>query len=185
MVRLIQNFTVKATYKCSFVVIYHFHKSSFFCCQKLKKYAFHSYVRKVISANTLSLKSQKNNRKVKFRAAGHDGCLFRGMRMWQHVRFICTVRHKHSHSYEMYMVFLRCVWKILKSNYYLSCLSSCASVCVEQLGSHWLGFDDIWYLRIFKISVKKIPVDSSWTRIMCSLCEDVCNFFNNVSLCSS
>jgi hypothetical protein len=29
----------------------------------------------------LSLKSHKNNRKVKFRAAGQDGCLFSGMQM--------------------------------------------------------------------------------------------------------
>jgi len=47
MVRLIQNFTVKAIYKCCFIVIYNFHKSSFFV--KLKKYVVHSYVRKMIS----------------------------------------------------------------------------------------------------------------------------------------
>jgi hypothetical protein len=40
-------------------------------------------------------------------------------------------------------------------------LASCPSVHLqEQLGSHWTDFHEIWYLRIFKKSVKKIQV--SW-----------------------
>jgi hypothetical protein len=32
-----------------------------------------------------------------------------------------------------------------------SCLSVCLSVSIrmEQLSSHWTGFDEIWYLNIF------------------------------------
>ena len=29
---------------------------------------------------------------------------------------------------------------------------------MEQLGSHWTDFNEIWYLRIFRKSVKKIQV---------------------------
>jgi hypothetical protein len=32
------------------------------------------------------------------------------------------------------------------------------SVCMEQLGSHWTDFHEIWYLSIFQNSVKKIQV---------------------------
>jgi len=30
--------------------------------------------------------------------------------------------------------------------------------CLEQLGCYWTGFGEIWYLRIFRKSVKKIQV---------------------------
>jgi hypothetical protein len=47
-----------------------------------------------------------------------------------------------------------------KSNYYLRhvCLSVCLYVRVEQLGSHWTAFHEIWYLGIFRKSVEKIQV---------------------------
>ena len=35
-------------------------------------------------------------------------------------------------------------------------LSSCLSVHMEQLDFHWTGFHEIWYLSIFRKSVKKI-----------------------------
>jgi hypothetical protein len=46
------------------------------------------------------------------------------------------------------------------------CLSVCLSVCpsvrpsvrMEQLGSHWLDFHEIWYLWIFRKSVENIQV---------------------------
>jgi len=46
------------------------------------------------------------------------------------------------------------------------CLSICPSVCpsvrpalhVEQLGSHWADLREIWYLNIFRTSVKNIQV---------------------------
>jgi hypothetical protein len=36
--------------------------------------------------------------------------------------------------------------------------SSCLSVHMEHLGSHWTDFHEIWYLRIFRTSVEKIQV---------------------------
>jgi hypothetical protein len=36
--------------------------------------------------------------------------------------------------------------------------SSCLSVRMEQLGSHWTDFHEIWYLRIFRKSAKNIQV---------------------------
>jgi hypothetical protein len=38
------------------------------------------------------------------------------------------------------------------------CLSVRPSVHVEQLGSHWTDFYEIWYLSIFKKSVDKMQV---------------------------
>ena len=35
-------------------------------------------------------------------------------------------------------------------------LSSCLSIRMEQLDSHWTYFDEIWYLRFFSKSVEKI-----------------------------
>jgi len=32
------------------------------------------------------------------------------------------------------------------------------SVCMEQLGSHWMDFREMWYLRIFRSSVERIQV---------------------------
>jgi len=36
--------------------------------------------------------------------------------------------------------------------------SVCPSVCIEQLGSHSMDFNEIWYLSIFQKSVKKIQI---------------------------
>jgi hypothetical protein len=58
----------------------------------------------------------------------------------------------------------RRVPKISKSKYYLCyvCLSVCLSVRpsarMQQLGSHWTDFHEIWYLHIFRESVQKIHV---------------------------
>jgi heme/copper-type cytochrome/quinol oxidase subunit 4 len=37
-------------------------------------------------------------------------------------------------------------------------LSVCPFICVEQLGSHWMDFHEIWYLSIFQKSFQKIQV---------------------------
>jgi hypothetical protein len=37
-----------------------------------------------------------------------------------------------------------------------SCLSICLSVCMEKLCSHWTDFHEIWYLNMFRKSVKEI-----------------------------
>ena len=48
------------------------------------------------------------------------------------------------------------VCRIPKSEYQLRRV--CPSVHMEQLCSHWMDFYEIWYLSIFKKSVKKIQV---------------------------
>ena len=40
----------------------------------------------------------------------------------------------------------------------LSCPTVSPSVRMEQLGSQWTDFDEIWYLRFFRKSVEKIQV---------------------------
>jgi len=39
-----------------------------------------------------------------------------------------------------------------------SCLSVRPSVRVEQLGSHWTDFHEVWYLGIFRTTAEKIQV---------------------------
>ena len=39
-----------------------------------------------------------------------------------------------------------------------SCLFARPSVRMEQLGSHWTDFPEIWYLRIFRKTLQKIQV---------------------------
>ena len=46
--------------------------------------------------------------------------------------------------------------KIAKSYYWLRHVRP--PVCMEQLGSHWTDFHEIWYLRFFRKSVQKIQV---------------------------
>jgi hypothetical protein len=50
--------------------------------------------------------------------------------------------------------------KIAKRDYQIChvCPSVRPSICMEQLGSHWTDFHEIWYLSIFRKSVKKIQV---------------------------
>jgi hypothetical protein len=37
-------------------------------------------------------------------------------------------------------------------------MSVCPSVCMEQLGSHWMDFHEILYLSIFQKPVEKIQI---------------------------
>ena len=48
------------------------------------------------------------------------------------------------------------VCKITKSDYWLRRV--CPSVRIQQLNPHWTDFHDIWYLSVFRKSVKKIQV---------------------------
>jgi hypothetical protein len=42
-------------------------------------------------------------------------------------------------------------------------LSVCLSVSIEQLGSHWAGFHEIWFLKVFsKICVKSSKFINNW-----------------------
>jgi hypothetical protein len=54
----------------------------------------------------------------------------------------------------------RLVHKISKSDCRLRyvCLSACLFVRIEQHGSHWADFYEIWYLSIFRKCVQKIQV---------------------------
>ena len=59
-------------------------------------------------------------------------------------------------SLDILIIIFRCVHKIAKSDYYLCHV--CPSVHMEQCGSHWMDFHEIWYWRIFRKSGKKIQV---------------------------
>jgi len=52
-------------------------------------------------------------------------------------------------------------WKASISS---SCLSVHPSARMEQFGSHWVDFHEIWYLSILRISVEKIKVDLKWDK---------------------
>jgi hypothetical protein len=49
----------------------------------------------------------------------------------------------------------------------------CLSVRVEQRGSHWRDFHEIWYLRIFWKSVEKIQLSLNPTRMTGALQENL------------
>ena len=38
----------------------------------------------------------------------------------------------------------------------VTCLSALSSVCMEQLGSKWIDYDEIWYLSNFQKSIENI-----------------------------
>jgi hypothetical protein len=56
----------------------------------------------------------------------------------------------------------RHVHETVKSNCTLAssrvCLSFCPSVHMQQFGSHWMDFHEIWHFKIFWYSVKKIQL---------------------------
>jgi hypothetical protein len=61
------------------------------------------------------------------------------------------------HWFALYLVPLfRRVRKIAKSDCYLQHV--CLSVRIEQLGSHWTGFYEIWDFGIFRKYVEKTQV---------------------------
>lgn len=49
------------------------------------------------------------------------------------------IKYKHVRS----TMPLQCVYKIAESDYWLGHV--CPSVHMEQLGCHWMDFDEIWY----------------------------------------
>ena len=63
---------------------------------------------------------------------------------------IVLARHK-------FFVF-RCIRKFVKVTIALLCLSVHLSVRMEKFNSHWMDFHEIWYMSIFRKSVKKIKV---------------------------
>ena len=64
---------------------------------------------------------------------------------------------------------LRRVRYIAKSDCYLH-------VRVEQLGSHWTDFHEVWYWNILRKSVQKIQVSLKPERVVATLHEDLCSF---------
>jgi len=48
------------------------------------------------------------------------------------------------------------LWKVTIS----FVMSVCPFVCTEQIGSHWMGFHEIWYLSVLQKSVTIIRVSS-------------------------
>ena len=59
------------------------------------------------------------------------------------------------------------------------------SVRMEQLGSHWTGFHEIWYCSIFRKSVEKIQVSLNSDKNNGTVHEDRCTVFDHISLSST
>jgi hypothetical protein len=57
-----------------------------------------------------------------------------------------------------------------------SCLSLRPSARMEQLGSHWTDFHEIWYFIIFRKSGRKFKFHQNLTKITGTLQEDLCTF---------
>ena len=55
-------------------------------------------------------------------------------------------------------------------------MSACLCALMEQLGSHWMDFNEIWYLSIFQKFAKKIQISLKLTRIMGTLHKDLWTF---------
>ena len=56
-------------------------------------------------------------------------------------------------------------------------LSVCPSVHMEQLGSHWADFHDIWYRNFFSKSVQKIQFSLKSDRITGTIHADLYTFW--------
>jgi hypothetical protein len=74
----------------------------------------------------------------------------------------------------LYGIF-RNVRKIAKTDYQLRhvCVCVCLSVRMEQLGSYWTDFHEIWYLNNFRKTVDKIQVSLNLTIITGTLHENL------------
>jgi len=53
------------------------------------------------------------------------------------------------------------------------------SVRIEQLGSHSMEFNEIWYLIVYRTSIEKFKFYSNRTKITCTLHEDQYKFFKS------
>ena len=100
-------------------------------------------------------------------------CQF-GDRSKMYTRAIVAYIHPQNDSLNMVEYFLRNCFQPVKSfsarysglpnflarsqNCEKRLLASCPSVRMEQLGSLWTGFDETWYLRLFRKSVEKIQI---------------------------
>jgi hypothetical protein len=84
------------------------------------------------------------------------------------------VKRRSLHRLNQNIPVFRRVRKIQESNSASSCL--CLSVRMVQLGSHWTGFHEIWYLSIFRKSVEKIQVSLKSGNNNGTLHKDLCTF---------
>ena len=82
--------------------------------------------------------------------------IFRGTRPIWEVLMVCSF----ALTWLWFTRALETFAKLLKKKWILAslCLSVCASVRVEQLGSQWTDFHEIWYPSIIRKSVEKIQV---------------------------
>ena len=64
-------------------------------------------------------------------------------------------------------------------------MSVCSSVRIEQLGSHWTDFHEIWYMSIFRKSVEKIQVSLRSDKNSGYFIRSPIHIFDNISLSSS
>jgi hypothetical protein len=106
--------------------------------------------------------------------ANGSGCLLSSWSLLPlMLRVICVMQHRGTATYftgvggfvefsrsSNPLTVFRCVRKIAESNYYLLLFSLHVrpSVRMEQLGSHWTDFHEIWNLCIFWKYVKEIQV---------------------------
>jgi hypothetical protein len=110
------------------------------------------------------------------------GCLSRRLVKWptQDTRGCLTCWHwqevvaNFTISWSV-LPYVRRVRKIAKATISFV-LSVRQSVRMEQLGSHWRYFREIWYLRIFGKSVEKIQVSLKSDKNNGTLHEDLCTF---------
>jgi hypothetical protein len=59
------------------------------------------------------------------------------------------------------------------------------SVYMEQLGSHWTDFDEIWHLSLFRKSVEKIKVSLKSVKNNEHFTSRRFDIYDNISLHSS
>ena len=93
------------------------------------------------------LTKQTDIRMVKF-------CTFYGT--WRFIFMVSTVCQIPSQKSILFTIKFWRFREIAKSNYELHHV--CPSVFMEQLGSHWTDFHEIWYLNIFRKTVENFQV---------------------------
>ena len=89
----------------------------------------------------------------------HHTC-FKNMIFYKFLFLLFTVvsASKKNNVRAMFWSFLGTFAKLRKATIFIvmsACLSVCPSVHMEQLGSHWTDFHEIWYLSIFQNCFEK------------------------------
>jgi len=71
--------------------------------------------------------------------------------MWRSTRLY----YAHSQNCEELLLASSCLSVCLSPSFIAR---ACGCACVEQFGSHWTNFHEIWYLGVFRKSVEKIQM---------------------------